>query len=121
MICKYDTLFRFPQTTLQSFQEHTGWSSDTKADPNPLDVEPGLSSPPSNGFNGSLVFTFEGGFEVEVPNEELVHPLWGINTSGARVLDTNITEINIFHQEVLETASMGKAFLSQVSETMFDT
>ena len=114
-ICRYDNLFRLPQTALQAFQVHTGWSPNTKADSNLLIVEPGLYYEPANSFNGSLVFTLNDGREVVVPNEEMTNPLRGIDTNGARVLDTNISVVSIFHLEApLSTAVLGKIFLSQV-------
>jgi hypothetical protein len=115
---RYDTLFRLPQTVLQSFQEATGWSTDTAAD---IDsdlyvVEPGLYYPQTKGFNGSLIFTLNNGFIVEIPNEELANPLRGIDLNGARRLQPNITEVNIFSLgDPLNTAVLGKVFLSQVS------
>ena len=118
MMYSYDNLFRFPQTILQSFQENTGWSSDTIADvdPNLYIVEPGLYYPQAEGFNGSLIFTFSNGFTAEIPNDELSNPLRGIDTNGARILQPNISEVNIFYQEApLGTATIGKVFLSQVS------
>jgi hypothetical protein len=79
-------------------------------------VEPGLYYPQTKGFNGSLIITLSNGFEVEIPNNELSNPLRGINTNGARVLQPNITEVNIFSQNApLNTAVLGKVFLSQVN------
>lgn len=113
---RYDNLFRFPQTVLQSFQTVTGWSGNTTVDPNLYIAEPGLNYPQMTGFNGSLIFTLDDGYEVEIPNDELSNPLRGIDTNGARVLQPNITEVGIFYQEApLNTAVLGKVFLSQVS------
>ncbi|KIN02425.1 hypothetical protein OIDMADRAFT_122224 [Oidiodendron maius Zn] len=115
----YDNLFRFPQTILQAFQTVTGWSSNTTPDPNLYIAEPGLNYPQMTGFNGSLIFTLNDGYEVEIPNDELSNPLRGIDTNGARVLQPNITEVGIFYQEApLNTAVLGKVFLSQVSYHM---
>jgi hypothetical protein len=113
----YDNLFRFPQTVLQAFQTVTG---NTTADPNLYIAEPGLNYPQMTGFNGSLIFTLNDGYEVEIPNDELSNPLRGIDTNGARVLQPNITEVGIFYQEApLNTAVVGKVFLSQVSPICF--
>jgi hypothetical protein len=115
---RYDDLFRVPQTLLQSFQEATGWSADTAADVDSdlYIVEPGLYYPQMKGFNGSLIFTLNNGFVVEISNEELANPLRGIDPNGARRLQPNITEVNIFSQgDPLNTAVLGKVFLSQVS------
>jgi hypothetical protein len=79
-------------------------------------VEPGLYYPQIDNFNGSLIVTLSNGFEVEIPNDELSGTLRGIDTSGARVLQSNITEIKIFYENApLSTAVLGKVFLSQVS------
>jgi hypothetical protein len=122
LIYRYDNLFRLPQTNLQAFQVATGWSSNTKADPDLLVVEPGLYYELANTFNGSLVFTLSDGHVVVVPNEELTNPLRGIDTNGERVLNTNISEVNIFHQVApLNTAVLGKVFLSQVSGSPLPT
>jgi hypothetical protein len=105
-----------PQTTLQSFQEVTGWSSDFTVGPNLVIDEPGLYYPQTKGFNGSLIITLSTGLKVEIPNEEMTNPLRTIDVDGARVLQSNITEVNIFDQEApLNTATLGKTFLSQVS------
>jgi hypothetical protein len=78
-------------------------------------VEPGLTYPSSFGFNGSLEFTLDDEFVVTIPNEELVHPLRGIDSTGAIAVMSNVTEVNIFHQvALLDTAVLGKAFLSKV-------
>jgi hypothetical protein len=78
-------------------------------------VEPGLTYPSSVGFNGSLKFTLDNDFVVTIPNEELVHPLRGIDSTGAVAVMSNVTEANIFHQvALLDTAVLGKAFLSKV-------
>jgi len=115
----YDNLFRLPQTLLQYFQDVTGWSANTTADPNINIIEPGLFYPQAQGFNGSLIFTIVdrdgGSIEVEIPNNELSNPLRGINKNGARVLQPNITEVGIFFQNaLLDSAVLGKIFLSQV-------
>jgi hypothetical protein len=79
-------------------------------------VEPGLYYPQTKGFNGSLIITLSNGFEVEIPNHELSNPLRGIDANGARVLQPNITEVNIFSEDApLNTATLGKVYLSQVS------
>lgn len=105
------------------FEEVTDWASNTTADPNLYIVEPGLYYPQMVGFNGSLIFTLDDGFdgyEVEIPNDELSNLLRGINTNGARVLQSSITEVNNFYQDApLSTAVLGKVFLSQVSYYIF--
>jgi hypothetical protein len=79
-------------------------------------VEPGLYYPQTKGFNGSLIIKLSSGFEVEIPNYELAHPLRGIDTNGVRVLQPNITEVNIFSENApLDTATIGKVYLSQVN------
>ena len=78
-------------------------------------VEPGLTYPSSVGFNGSLKFTLDYDFVVEIPNEELVHPLRGIARDGSLAVMPNVTELNVFHEPaLLNTAVLGRAFLSKV-------
>lgn len=101
--------------TLGLFQQKTAWSAQTTHDPNIFVTEPGLLYPSSVGFNGSLLFQLNNGFEVEIPNEELQHPVRGLNQNGARVLQNNVTEMNIYAQAApLDSAVLGKAFLSKV-------
>jgi hypothetical protein len=112
---RYDNLFRFPTNVLQAFQSSTQWINDTSlVSPQLYIVEPGLNY--NTTFNGSLIFTLEGGLEVEIPNYEMAGPLRGIDPNGQRVLQNNVTTVNIFSQDAPEgTASLGKVFLSQVS------
>lgn len=77
-------------------------------------MEPGLYY--NTSFNGSLIFTLADGLEVEIPAYEMAGPLRGIDSSGQRVLQNNVTSVNIFNQNAPEnTASLGKVFLSQES------
>ena len=79
-------------------------------------VEPGLWYPRDRKLNFSLVFKLNHDFEIEIPNEELVHPLGGIVQDWKRVLQDNITEVNISNQTALfDTAVLPRAFLSRVS------
>jgi hypothetical protein len=79
-------------------------------------VEPGLWYPKDRKLDFSLVFKLNNDFEIEIPNEELVHPLRGIAPDGKRVLNDNITEVNIYNQTaLLNTAILPRAFLSRVS------
>ncbi|MCJ1246763.1 hypothetical protein MMC30_003972 [Trapelia coarctata] len=111
----YDNLFRLPPTVLQLFKENTGWKDATTVDSDLLVAEPGLLYPRSVGFNGSLIFLLNNGLEVEIPNEELQHPVRGINENGTRILQDNITEVNIYSQPApLDMSVLGKVFLSQV-------
>jgi len=109
-------LFRFPSRTLESFVQETHFENNSNPDPSDfLVVEPGLAYPSSVGFNGSLKFTLDYDFVVEIPNEELVHPLRGINRNGTLAVMPNVTEVNIFYQDaLLDTAVLGRAFLSKV-------
>lgn len=105
-----------PPTVLQLFKEHTGWKAATTVDSDLLVTEPGLLYPTSVGFNGSLIFLLNNGLEVEIPNDELQHPVRGIDVNGTRILQENITEVNIYSQPApLAMSVLGKAFLSQVS------
>jgi hypothetical protein len=77
-------------------------------------VEPRLNY--NTSFNGSLVFTIRGGLEVEIPSHELAGPMRGIDKRGKRVIQENITTVNIFNENSPDnTASLGKVFLSQES------
>jgi hypothetical protein len=87
-------------------------------------LEPGITyhnSPNSSlSFNSSLVITLNNGFQVEIPNYELVHPLRGLAPNGSRVLNTSIMEVQVFSDPVpLGAAVLGKSFLSQVSIPYF--
>ncbi|CAG8681214.1 10840_t:CDS:2, partial [Acaulospora colombiana] len=112
----YDVLFRFPERTLRAFAQETEFANGTLPDPSEFYiVEPGITYPSDIGFNGSLKFTLDNDFVVEIPNEELVHPLRGIARDGTKTLMTNTTEINVFRDvALLDTAVLGKAFLSRV-------
>jgi hypothetical protein len=111
----YDNLFRFPSSLFESFSDLTGWKNDSSLVPPDLHiVEPGLNYP--TDFNGSLLFTLQGGLEVEIPSYEMAGPLRGIDRNGRRVLHEDITTVNIFNEYVPEnTATLGKVFLSQES------
>jgi hypothetical protein len=108
-------LFRFPSNVIQQFQASIGLKNDTSLVPPELYiVEPGIYY--NTSFNGSLVVTLAGGLEVEIPSYELAGPLRGIDQTGKRVLQSDVTMVNIFYQsEPLGTASLGKVFLSQAS------
>jgi len=108
-----------PTNVHELFQESSGWSAQTVSDPSILVLEPGLIYPnypnSTGGFNGSLIVTLNNGFQVEIPNYELQHPLRGLAANGSRVLNPNITEVQIFADPLpLGTAVLGKVYLSQV-------
>lgn len=108
-------MFRFPSNVLETFLSSTKWINDSSLVSSELYVvEPGLYY--NTSFNGSLIFTLPDGLEVEIPSYEMAGPLRGINPNGERVLQNNITAVNIFNQNAPEdTASLGKVFLSQES------
>ncbi|KAJ9644545.1 hypothetical protein H2201_000319 [Coniosporium apollinis] len=111
----YDNLFRMLPYVLDDFRQNTDWSNDTVVPNDLYVVEPGLLYPSNVGFDGSLVFSLEDGWDVEVPNEELQHPLRGLDADGQMQLRNNTTEVNIFAEPaLLDKAVLGKAFLSQV-------
>jgi hypothetical protein len=114
-IRRYDNLFRLPPNELEGFQRATNWINDTTMVPPDLYVvEPGLNY--NNPFNGSLIFTLQDGLEVEIPAYELAGPLRGIDSNGQRVLNSNVTTVNIFDLKAPQnTATLGKVFLSQGS------
>ena len=100
------------------FQQNTGWTNHTNIGPDLLVTEPGLFYPSSVGFDGSLIISLNNGFEVEIPNEELQHPVRGLDRNGTRILQNNVTEVNIYSKPApLDAAVLGKVFLSQVRTT----
>ncbi len=109
-------MFRFPSITFGTFQEATNWSNDTSVPDDLHVVEPGLYY--NSSFNGSLIFTLSDGLEIEIPSEELAGPVRGIDQSGNRVLQNNITMVNIFENIVDDTASLGKVFLLKACSTL---
>ncbi|PVF92310.1 hypothetical protein CPB86DRAFT_791292, partial [Serendipita vermifera] len=102
----YDTLFRFPERTLNAFAQATNFVNSSLPDPSQFYiVEPGLTYPASPAFNGSLKFELDHDLVVEIPTEELAHPLRGISPTGERVTMSNTTELNIFREvALLDTA-----------------
>jgi hypothetical protein len=100
---------------LDVLQRSTGWINGTSlVSPELYIVEPGLYY--NTSFNGSLIFTLADGLEVEIPAYEMAGPLRGIDSNGQRVLQNNVTSVNIFNENAPEnTASLGKVFLSQES------
>jgi len=112
-IYSYDNLFRLPAQQLQAFRRETHWINDSSAVSDQIYiVEPGLYY--NTGFEGSLIFTLQDGFVVEVPQYELAVPVRGLDPNGQRVLQSNVTVVNIFNNSAPEgTATLGKVFLSQ--------
>ena len=109
-------MFRFPTITFGKFQEATKWSNDTSVPGDLLVVEPGLYY--NSSFDGSLIFTLSDGLEIEIPTEGLAGPVRGIDKSGNRVLQNNITVVNILENIVDDTASLGKVFLPKACSTL---
>ena len=100
---------------LSQFQSATNWSSDTSISDDIKVIEAGLYYNASLNLSPTLIFSLNGGLEVEIPADDLVGPVRGLNKSGARVLQNNITVVNIFNESAPEgTATLGKSFLSQV-------
>jgi hypothetical protein len=107
-----DDMFRFPEDVLNGFQQYTNWHNDVSVSNSLYIVERGLFY--NSGFNGTLKFSLKNGPVIEIPNEELAQPLRGIDPTGQRVLQSDVTVVNIFDQVAPEgTAVLGKAFLSQ--------
>ena len=108
-------MFRFPSNVVEQFQTSIGLSNDSSlVSPQLYIVEPGIYY--NTSFDASLVFTLAGGLEVVIPSHELLGPLRGIDQNGMRVLQSNVTMVNIFSGSVpLDTATLGKVFLSQAS------
>jgi hypothetical protein len=113
---RYDNLFRLPGPVLERFTDNTGWKNDSSlVSDQLLVVEPGINYGLNQSLNGTLTFTLDGGLTVEIPSYELGGPLRGINQDGKRVLQRNVTTVNIFGDPAFGgTATLGKIFLSQV-------
>ncbi|KAK6332767.1 hypothetical protein TWF696_002789 [Orbilia brochopaga] len=116
----YDNLFRFPTARLLSLDSLGLKSGKVASDwlPNLQVNEPGLrytaGSPPPFSLNIVLNGNDED-LSIVIPNEELEHPLRGINDNGTYVVSNNYTELNVFQDPaVRNTIVFGKAFLSQV-------
>jgi hypothetical protein len=117
-LCRLDTLLRLPESDLNFFQLVTGWSNQTTISPDLFVVEPGLYYP--TPFEGNLTFELSGGFTVTIPSSELSGPVHGLDPSGKKSSNENITMVNIFHKGAeQETATLGKVFLSQVRFFLF--
>ncbi len=102
---------------IDEFRSHTNWSNDTSVAKDLFVIEQGLYY--TSNFNGSLKFSLNGGFEVEVPAEELVWPVRGLDVTGKKVLQDNLTVVNILSDHTPEgTATLGKVFLSGVCLTL---
>jgi len=108
-----------PLSALLIFQRETGYNLNFESYPDIIVLEQGLHYPDTNRFNGSLIFKLNGGLEVEIPNDELSNPLRGLDPNGKKILQPNITEVNIFHQEAPAdiATTLGRSFLSQVCQT----
>lgn len=113
-----DNLFRFPEDTFGHFQDLTGWDNGTSISDDLYVIEPGLYY--DLPFNGSLKFSLVGGLKVEVPNSELSWPVRGLDPMGKKVVQNNITVVNVFNTKAPEgTATLGKVFLSQACITTY--
>lgn len=125
-LSRYDNQFRLPQATwdvfLQYFKQHTNYSgplvSPSTYSPG-WNVEPGLVYPSSfKNFNATLRFTIDNGLTVDIPHYEVERPLRVLDTDGRPSLNTSYQELQIFNTAAPEDAPvLGKAFLSQVSQT----
>src|SRR4051794_33794236 len=104
MLKRLDNLFRLPGDVLRSFQKLTNWRDDSLVSNQLLVIEPGLYY--NSSFNGTLRFTIKGGLDVEIPTYELAHPVRGLDEKGKKVLQNNVTVVNILNQESLEGTAM---------------
>jgi hypothetical protein len=65
----------------------------------------------NSNFNGTLIFSLKDGPVIEIPNEGLSQPLRGIDVTGRRILQSNVTVVNIFDQDAPEgTCVLSKPF-----------
>ncbi|KAK6503974.1 hypothetical protein TWF506_002191 [Arthrobotrys conoides] len=116
----YDNLFRFPSGRLASLESIGLGQGRVNSDwlPNLQVNEPGWRYKAGNPGAFSLDIVLNGldeDFRIVIPNEELAHPLRGIDNNGTWAVDRNYTELNIFQESaVRNTIVLGKAFLSQV-------
>ena len=107
-----DDMLRLPSNVLELFQQSTNWQDDISVPNSLYIVERGLYY--NTSFNGTLKFSLKDGPVIEIPDYELAQPLRGIGPNGVRVLESNITAVNIFYQDAPEgTAVLSKVFLSQ--------
>lgn len=101
---------------LEQFQLATNWSNHTSVAEDLYVVEPGLYY--DSDFNGTLKFSLQGGLDVEIPNKEMAWPVRGLDATGKKVLQDNITVVNILHKIApKDMATLGKVFLSQACST----
>ena len=88
-----DDMLRLPSNVLELFQSSMNWHDDISVPSSLYLVERGLYY--NTSFNGTLKFSLKDGPVIEIPNEELAQPLRGIDPNGLRVLESNITAMNI--------------------------
>lgn len=128
-----DHLPRFPSITRKNLLEALKdvnvanvSASDTIKDKSELYIlEPGLAFPSSlNKFKLSLELTFnvdnnpDHAFVVHIPDNELKRPVSGLAKDGSFTEDPDYTELSIYSQpDVVDAASFGRSFLSQVRFT----
>ncbi|SCO78464.1 uncharacterized protein FRV6_02677 [Fusarium oxysporum] len=114
----YDNQFRFPTSILDNIKRMLGGDSalvNPSQYPNIYSVEPGLVYNSSANISFSMTLTIENGLTVEIPSHELVRPLRGLDTGGVPIVNSSLTEVQVFAQEgPLEGPVLGKVFLSQV-------
>ncbi|KAF3919846.1 hypothetical protein ABW20_dc0110622 [Dactylellina cionopaga] len=116
----YDNLFRFPSGRLASLDSIGLGAGKVPSDwlPNLQVNEPGWRYKAGSPGPFSLNIALRGNdedFQIVIPNEELEHPLRGIDQNGTYAVNRNYTELNIFQESaVRNTIVLGKAFLSQV-------
>ncbi|KAF3927490.1 hypothetical protein ABW21_db0209831 [Orbilia brochopaga] len=117
----YDNLFRFPSARLLSLDSLGLKTGKVSSDwlPNLQVNEPGLryaaaNTPPPFSLN-IVLNGLDEDISIVIPNEELEHPLRGIDVNGTYAVASNYTELNVFQDPaVRNTIVFGKAFLSQV-------
>lgn len=114
----YDNHFRLGSSKVNDIVKAAGINLVNRTDyPDIYNMEEGLVFSSALQLTMSIEITIENKFTVTIPTHEIVNPLRGLNPEGQFALDPKFTEIGIFRSNPLEdSAVLGKAFLSQVSQ-----
>ncbi|KAH6881160.1 hypothetical protein B0T10DRAFT_411334 [Thelonectria olida] len=114
----YDNKFRLPSSYLNILKGMLGKSRPVINPSQYLElynIEPGLVYNASANLSVSIAFTIGNGLTVEIPSYELAWPLRGLDTSGVPIVNSSLTEVQVFAEEgPLEGPVLGKILLSQV-------
>jgi hypothetical protein len=114
----YDNLYRFPARLVNAIVPLVSSAQPPLAAPVVPGLwinEPGLTFPANStaGFNGSLVFTLNNNFTVELPSYELLRPLRGLDINGSPVVDNRFRELQVFFDQNAESEPLNAAVLAK--------